>query len=137
MSEEIERIYNRLVDDEKLKDGTKYEILAAMVFKILDKSALVVHEVTLKGPGKEAEHKIDVTATDATGQQWRVIIEARDRDEPVGLDQVRSFQGVIHQIKPDRAWIVARNRFTDDAGKYAGDEGIGLAVLQPATPGER
>ena len=39
MTEEIERIYNRLVADEQLKSGTKYERLAALVFQVLDRSS--------------------------------------------------------------------------------------------------
>jgi Restriction endonuclease len=134
MNEEIERIYNRLVADEQLKSGTKYERLAALVFQVLDRSSLVVHDVKLSGPGKEAEHQIDVNATDLAGQRRRVIVETRDRKESVGLKQVRDFFGVVHQLKPDLAWIVSVTGFTSEAEKYARDEGIGLAVLQPAGP---
>jgi hypothetical protein len=136
MSEEIERIYDRLVAEERLKSGTKYERLAAIVFQTLDRSSLVVHDVRLSGPGKEAEHQIDVNATDRAGQQRRVIVETRDRKEPVDLKQVRDFFGVVHQLKPDLAWIVSVVGFTSEAEKFARDEGIGLAVLRPTQPGE-
>jgi hypothetical protein len=58
MSEAIERIHDRFVAEETLKSGTKYEQLAALVFQVLDRSALIVHDVKLSGPGKEAEHQI-------------------------------------------------------------------------------
>jgi hypothetical protein len=92
--------------------------------------------VTLSGPGLEAQHQIDVSATDRSGRRRRVIVEARDRKDPVGLGQVRDFFGVIHQLRPDHAWIVSVSGFTDDAEKYARDQGIGLALLRPATPDE-
>lgn len=136
MSEAVERIYDRLVADEKLKSGTKYERLAAFVFQVLDQSHLVVHDVTLSGPGKEAEHQIDVNATDRAGERKRVIVETRDRQEPVDLKQVRDFFGVVHQLKPDVALIVSVTGFTADAEKFARDEAIGLAVLRPATSEE-
>jgi hypothetical protein len=136
MGEQIEHIYNRLVAEEKLKAGTKYERLAALVFQILDRASFVIHDVELRGPGKEAEHQIDVTASDRSGRRRRVIVEARDRKKPVGLGQVRDFYGVVHQLKPDRAWIVSVTGFTADAEKYARDERIGLAVLRPTEDGE-
>jgi Restriction endonuclease len=136
MSEQIEHIYNRLVAEEKLKAGTKYERLAALVFQILDRASFVIHDVELRGPGKEAEHQIDVTVSDRSGQRRRVIVEARERKKPVGLGQVRDFYGVVHQLGPDAAWIVSAAGFTADARQYARDEGIGLAVLRPAAEGE-
>jgi hypothetical protein len=136
MSEQIERIYDRLIADEKLKSGTKYERVAALVFQALDRSALVVHDVVLSGPGKEAEHQIDVHAVNQAGTPRRVIVETRDRKEPVNLDQVRSFFGVVHQIDPDCSWLVSPTGFTEDAEKFARDEGIGLALLRPARPDE-
>lgn len=136
MSEQLEHIYDRLVAADKLKTGTKYERLAALVFQILDRASFVVHDVWLKGPGKEAEHQIDVSATDRSGRRRRVIVEARDRKKRVNLGQVRDFFGVVHQLAPDYAWIVSVSGFTADAEKYARDEGIGLAVLRPTADGE-
>jgi hypothetical protein len=77
-----------------------------------------------------------VSASDPSGHRKRVIVEARDRKERVGLGQVRDFFGVVHQLTPDYAWVVSVTGFTADAEKYARDEGIGLAVLRPATADE-
>jgi hypothetical protein len=136
VSDDIAHIYDRLVAAEKLKSGTKYERLGALVFQVLDRSALIVHDVSMRGPGKDAQHQIDVTATDRGGQQRRVIVEMRDRKDRVGLGQVRDFFGVIHQLEPDSAWIVSSTGFTADAIAYARDEGVGLAVLRPTQDGE-
>lgn len=136
MSDEIEHIYDRLIAAEKLKAGTKYERLAAFVFQILDRSALVVHDVVLRGSGKEASHQIDVLATDQSGASQRVIVETRDRRGPVDLKQVRDFFGVVHQLKPEHAWIVSSTGFTGPATSFARDESIGLAQLRSVRPGE-
>jgi len=136
VSDQIERIHDRLVAEQKLKSGTKYERLAALVFQVLDRSSMVVHDVTLSGPGKEAEHQIDVSATDRLGKARRVVVEARDRQESVDLKQARDFFGVVHQLKPDASWLVSVTGFTSEAEKFARDEGIALAVLRPVEPGE-
>lgn len=60
MVSNAEVIYDRLVADEKLKNGTKYERLAAIIFKALDASSSVVHDVRLVGDGKKTRHQIDV-----------------------------------------------------------------------------
>lgn len=136
MSEQIEEIYDRLLAAEKLKTGTKYERLTALVFQVLDRAALIVHDVTLRAEGKEAAHQIDVLAEDRHGASRRVLIEARDRKDPVDLAQVRNFFGVVHQLRPDTAWIVSVTGFTEDAKRFARDEGIRLAELRPATEEE-
>lgn len=132
MSERIDRIYDKLVAAEDLKNGTKYERLAALVFQILDRSTIVIHDVILRGDGKVTPHQIDVTASSRSGTRTRVIVEARDREKPVGLGQVRDFFAVTHQLRPDHAWIVSTSGFTEKAQGFAREEGIGLAVLRPA-----
>ncbi len=61
MSSPSELVYNRLVADEKLKTGTKYERLAALVFKVLDANADVVHQLILRADDKTTVHEIDVS----------------------------------------------------------------------------
>jgi hypothetical protein len=53
VSKRIEHIYDRLVAEDKLKSGTKYERLAALVFQILDQGSFVVHDVVLRGPERK------------------------------------------------------------------------------------
>lgn len=56
MSEFIEKVYNWYIADEMLKLGTKYERLAAVVYKILDEDNVVIHDLRLRGQGKIAQH---------------------------------------------------------------------------------
>ena len=53
VTQRIELIYDAAIAAEKLKNGTKYERLTAVVFKILQDSSYVVHDVRLRGNGKE------------------------------------------------------------------------------------
>jgi hypothetical protein len=56
----IEVIYDRNVAAEKLKHGTKFEQLTALVFQLLDADVTVEHDVKLRGDGKTTVHQIDV-----------------------------------------------------------------------------
>ena len=95
----IEQIYDRNVAAEKLKHGTKYEQLTALVFQSLDGSSEIVHDVKLRGDGKSTTHQIDVHIT-RSGKAGRVIIECRDKTDPnkIDLDEARSFATVIRQL---------------------------------------
>jgi hypothetical protein len=73
----IDLIYDEFVADEKRKHGTKYEIVAAIVFKALLAEHKVVHDLRLSGPGKRTKHQIDVTVERRDGQRLRLIIECR------------------------------------------------------------
>ncbi|MET8978969.1 restriction endonuclease [Streptomyces sp. NPDC004539] len=133
MTERIEQIYDRAIAEEKLKDGTKYERLTALVFKILDDSGLVVHDVKLSGDGKEAFHQIDVSASYHQVQQ-RVLVECKDYgSESVGIGIVRDFNGALVQLQPVQGIVVTTTRFTAGACAYARDEGIALVQLRPFT----
>src|ERR1700740_2417596 len=76
------------------KAGTRYERLAAMVFKALEDRNVVIHDLELPGDDPEVKHQIDVTI-EIGGVTKRVIIECKDFDiseEKVGLDIIRSFR---------------------------------------------
>lgn len=130
MSSEIDTIYNEHIANEKLKMGTKYERLAAVVFKALNQDDVVVHDLTLRGEGKKTGHQIDVTVQKAGDVKKRILIECKDYDKKVGIDIVRDFFGAVHQIKPDEAIVVTTEGYTRGARSFAEDEGIKLALLR-------
>jgi hypothetical protein len=113
------------------KSGTRYERLTAIVFKALQESHVVIHDVKLFGES-EVPHQIDVSIS-VDGQARRVIIECKDFDlsgHKVGLEIVRNFWAVAEDTKPDQAIILTCNGFTRDAAKYAKAKGVKLAVLR-------
>lgn len=128
MTEEIELIYNRLVADEKLKSGTPYERLAAITFRLLTQRT-TVHNLTLRGESTVG-HQIDVTVGEGEDRR-RILIECKDYSKAVGLEKVRSFWAVVDDLKPDAAFMVTTDRFTEDAAKFAAAKGITAAVLRP------
>jgi hypothetical protein len=79
VTEGIDLIYDAAVASEKLKNGTKYERLTVIVFKILQDSAYVVHDMRLHGDGKETAHQIDVVISAGPQQErHRVLVECKD-----------------------------------------------------------
>lgn len=130
MVTESELIYDRLVADEKLKQGTKYERLAALIYKVMDANADVVHHVILRATGKESDHEIDVAVTTG-GTRRTLLIECRDRSRKVIKGEVRDFYGKLHQLNPDVGILLSPQGFTRGAVAFAKDEGIVLAEFRP------
>jgi hypothetical protein len=110
VTKRIEQIYDQAVAEEKLKEGTKYERLTAIVFKILDDGGLVVHDMKLSGDGKEASHQIDVSAS-YHHMQRRVLVECKDyASDSVGIDVIRDFNGALIQTPSTRPAGLAETR---------------------------
>lgn len=130
MTAPIDLIYDRHVADEKLKAGTKYERLAALVFKRLHEQGVVVHDLRLRGDGKKAVHQIDVTV-ERSGCTRRLLVECRDREPGNKIEQgdVRDFNGALVQLDADGIMVTTEG-YTRGAVDYADDEGITLAVMR-------
>jgi len=129
MSERIDNIYDSHIIDEKLKTGTKYERLAAVVYKTFQEDDVIIHDLRLRGEGKTAEHQIDVTI-EKQGNRKRILVECKDYDDVVGIGIIRDFYGAVAQIKPDDAIVVTTQGFTQGAVKFAKDENIKFAILR-------
>jgi hypothetical protein len=113
------------------KVGTRYERLAALVFKIPEDRNVVIHDLRLVGDSSVA-HQIDVSVQSA-GKRRRVIIECKDFDfsgQKVGLDILRNFRSVMEDTKADEGIVLTCTGYTRDAQKYAKAKGIKLAVLR-------
>jgi hypothetical protein len=113
------------------KAGTRYERLAAMVFKTLAQDCVVIHDVSLVGESDVA-HQIDVKI-DVGGKSRHVLLECKDFDvsgDMVGLGIVRNFWAVAEDTMADEAIVLTCNGFTRDAAKFAKAKGIKLAVLR-------
>jgi hypothetical protein len=126
VSSDIDLIYDRLVADEKLKDGTKYERLAAIVYKILTER-VTVHDLKLRGD-TGVKHQIDAVVGE---NRKHILVEAKDLGRNVDLPIIRNFWGAVEDIKPDEAFVVTTVGFSPQAIRYAQAKGIRLAVLRP------
>ncbi len=112
MSEGVDLVYDRLVAEEKLKRGTKYERLAAIVFRLLT-DQVTVHDLRLKGD-TGVPHQIDAVVGP---DHKRILIEAKDYERSVDLPIVVHFWGVVDDLRPDEAFVVTTKGFSDNAVK--------------------
>lgn len=137
----IDLIYDRHVAAEKLKHGTKYERLAAIVFKTLNRDDTVIHDLRLRGAGKRTAHQIDVTI-ERGGRRQRLIIECRhlfssSRRSKIKLGAVRDFHSVVRAVEADGGLLLTTTGFTEPARTYAEEEGVQLGVLRPFEESDR
>jgi hypothetical protein len=119
------------------KTGTRYERLAALVFKILEDRNVVIHNVKLIGDSAVA-HQIDISI-EVNGARRRVIIECKDFDlsgKKVGLEVVRNFRSVIEDTNADEGIVLTCTGYTKDALQYAKAKNIKLAVLREIRGGD-
>jgi hypothetical protein len=132
--DELHDCYNTILTT---KGGTRYEILAAFVFKALKEQDTVVHDLSLVGESDVA-HQIDVLV-ERNGVKRRVLIGCKDFDisgEKIGLDIIRNFRSVLEDTKADEGMVVTCNGFTTEAQKYAKAKGIKLVVLRATEPAD-
>lgn len=129
MLNSIDTIYDRYIAEEKLKIGTKYERLVAVVLKSLYKNDVVIHDLRLKGSGKQAQHQIDVTI-EKNGTRKKILVECKDYSNKIGIGIIRDFYGAVNQIKPDDAFVITTKGYTREAKKFANDESIKLFILR-------
>jgi hypothetical protein len=113
------------------KSGTRYERLAAMVWKALHEQNIVVHDVRLMGDS-QVSHQIDVKM-DLNGARHRTVMECKDFDvggAKVRLGVVRDFRSVLEDTAADEGIVVTCTGFTRNARKYAKAKSIKLMVLR-------
>ena len=111
------------------KAGTRYERLAAFVFKYLHEQNVVIHDMKVVGKSK-IPHQIDVVV-ESDGSKKRVLVECKDTPKQrVGLSVIRDFRSVVEDTSPDDAFVVTCTGYTAPAMRYAKAKGIKLAVLR-------
>ena len=126
---EFDLIYDRLVAEEKLKKGSKYERLAAIAFAALERQT-TIHDLRLRG-SSGVRHQIDVTVGP---ERSRLLIECKEYESKIGLGIVRDFFGVVEDVRPDRAFVVTTVGYTRPAKRYAKAKGIQLTLLRKVEP---
>lgn len=128
MAKSVDLVYDRLIAGTKIQSSDKYEVLAAVVFSILEHRA-TVHDMRLLG-ASGVRHQIDAVVGPAR-QRRRVLIECKDYDKKIGLPLVRNYFGAVEDLRPDQAFMVTTVGYTKPARVYAAAKGIRLALLRP------
>jgi len=126
-----DELHDRFFSILSSKEGTRYERLAAVVFKTLNDQQIVVHDLKLCGDST-VKHQIDVLI-EVAGSRKRVLIECKDFDKKgrlVGLGILRDFRSVVEDTRADEAFVLTCTGYTKPARKYAKAKEIKLAVLR-------
>jgi Restriction endonuclease len=126
-----DELHDRFFSILSSKEGTRYERLAAVVFKALHEQHTVIHDFKLSGDST-VKHQIDVLI-EVGGKRKRVLIECKDFDKSgkrVGLGILRNFRSVVEDTQADEAFVLTCTGYTKPALKYAKAKGIKLAVLR-------
>jgi hypothetical protein len=127
--------YRRYMSDAgEEKKGKPFERLVAGVQKKLDPGSKVDWDVELPTPAA-IDRQIDVLVT-VTGTidstEMRVVIEAKDWIEPVGIEVVDAFNTVIQCVGGHKGILVTSGKYTKPALAQARALGIDTCVLRPA-----
>lgn len=128
MAKSVDLVYDRLIAGDKIRSSDKYEVLAAVVFSMLDRRA-TVHNMRLLG-SSGVRHQIDVVMG-SRSKRRRALVECKDYDRKIGLPLVRNFFGAVEDLGPDEAFMVTTVGYTKPARVYAAAKGIRLAMLRP------
>ena len=129
----IEDLHEAAFGFRPAKKGTAYERLTAVVLAAQGWER-VVHDTTEGAAGKLAEHQLDLTGRDPSGQIERLIVECKDWDETVGKGALDTLVGVRTQLAADAAALITTKGYTQGAIDVAVDENIGLWRLRPFDP---
>ena len=128
VAKSVDLAYNRLVAGNMSRSSDKYEVLASVVFSMLEDRA-TVHDMRLLG-ASGVRHQIDAVVG-AGSKRRRALIECKDYDKKIGLPLVRNFFGAVEDLNPDQAFMVTTIGYTGPAQKYAAAKCIRLAMLRP------
>ena len=132
----LDELHDELFSERPQKDGTRYERLAALVFKILDPEAHVVHDRDLPAlPPEQSEHQIDVVIERPGKDPVRALVECRHYNEVLEKKDVMAHRAAADQIGAQAVMITTKG-YRSGAKTYAEDKGVSLLELRPFRPGD-
>ncbi|GMV17322.1 MAG: hypothetical protein AMXMBFR56_55460 [Polyangiaceae bacterium] len=113
------------------KPGAAFERLAGAVQHRLDPGADVRWNETISG------RQIDVVVRGRIGSvEVLVIVECRDYASALGIEHIDRLDSVKRDVGANKAILVTRTGFTEDALQKAATVGIDTCVLRPSNDGD-
>jgi hypothetical protein len=117
----------------KNKYGKEFENLVYLINKTLHKSAIVTINDKLIDKHTKRKRQIDITIKMKDGPtELLVIIEARDRSRPVGIEYVEQVHSKINSVGANCGIIVSNKGFYETAIKKAKELGIKIFTIEEA-----
>jgi hypothetical protein len=130
----VDALHDELFPDRPAKDGTRYERLAALVLKILDRDAEVAHDRFLPAaPPDKSEHQIDVVVERPGRDDVRVVVECRHYKDVIEKTQVMAHWAVADQLDAHGVMVTTKG-FRSGAKTFARDKGMTLLQLRAFRP---
>ena len=107
-------------------DWKKFEELAASIQAELAPEAKVSANARLRGKSGKLR-QIDVLIEQETGQyKLRIVVDCKDHKNPVDVNDIESFLGLIQDVGAHKGAMVAANGFTETAKIRATAAGLDL-----------
>lgn len=109
------------------RENDDWKEFERFIYDAFRRQGLKVHrDVRIKGRSG-TRHQIDVFAEfRKAGLDFRVIIECKYLNKKVGLNIIREIDGLIDDVRAEKAVVVSRKGFTRGALRFASDKNIGL-----------
>ncbi|MDQ3646518.1 MAG: restriction endonuclease, partial [Actinomycetota bacterium] len=127
----IDALHDELFEDRPKNPGTRLERIIALVFAALEDGEVSLLR-RLRGPGRRAQHRIDVDVAWPNGKL--IIIECKNWDDRVDQDVINSVASRRTQLEAARAVVVSVHGFTAGAVDVAHDEAVELLTIRRIRP---
>lgn len=130
----VDALHDELFADRPAKDGTRYERLAALVLKILDRDAKVAHDRVLSAAAPEQSgHQIDIVVERPGHRDVRIVAECRHYNKVIEKPQVMAHWAVAEQLGAHGVMLTTKG-FRSGAKTFARDKGMTLLQLRAFEP---
>lgn len=121
------------------KKGKAYEIIAAIVTKILEENTSVVHDTQIRGLFSQTLYQIDVLTEKNNRKAFGEAKDYTIKDGKVGRDDIQKLSGALIDLNIEEGLFFSATDFTKPAKKYAESseqmigKPISLCHLRPST----
>jgi len=116
------------------KTGKQFEVLTKEIFELLSRDeryTSVEHDVHLESP--DGVRQIDVLIRSKVGSlDLTTIVECKDHNRTLSVEYVDAIHSKQHDVKANKAVLVARKGFSKNAKRKADRLGITLCIVRDA-----
>lgn len=119
MASPIDELYESIFGELPTKNGTAYELLAAAVWKLLDKSSTVSHDSRMRGVFSQSLYQIDVDASNKEGRHAGEAKDYTDRSAKVGRSDLQKLGGALPDLDVRSGKFFSATGYTKPAQQYA------------------
>jgi hypothetical protein len=101
------------------KRGQAYEIIAAIVTKILEENTSVSHDTQIRGRFSQTLYQIDVLTEKENTKAFGEVKDYTIKNKKVGRDDIQKLGGALRDLNIDEGLFFSATDFTKPAKQYA------------------